>query len=472
MNAFNLIDGMDGLAAGLGIVAAAGVGVSLLFRHQPGDVLMCLALAGACLGFLRHNFHPATVFMGDTGSMFIGCTIASLALGTSSKGTTMASIGVPILAVGVPMLDAGLAVWRRSVRSLLQNDGKASEPLLGIAKGDADHLHHRLIRLGLSQRQVALALYVFGLILSAVGVLSAVYREYAVGTMLVAFLVGTYVVVRHLAWIELWDSGSAVLKGFNRPNLKCRAVFVYPVVDVVAMAIALAIALGLAEPGPVKHAWTRAAPYAIGLPFLLLVLSRSYSRVWSMARVSEYAFTGGAVMVGILLWLGGGMVVNDHTLRRQVVVALLYLGMALTLVVGSRAFVRIVQDLMSWMSKRGAGTLGFRRMLLVGAGVEVLLFLKEASFLYDRAARISIVGLVDNDPTLRGRWVHGYRVLGGLEQLASIMESTSADEIVITGRIDAGRVDQIRLIAKGRGAVVRQWMISLQTLPPPGEPFN
>lgn len=464
MNAFNLIDGMDGLAAGLGVVAATGVGVSLLFRHQPGDVLMCLALAGACLGFLRHNFHPATVFMGDTGSMFIGGTIAAMALGTSSKGTAMASIGVPILAVGVPMLDAGIAVWRRSVRSWLRNEGADSEPLWGIAKGDTDHLHHRLIRRGFSQRQVALALYVFGFILSAVGVLSAVYREYAVGTMLVAFLIGAYVVVRHLAWIELWDSGSAVLQGLNRPNFNSRAVLVYPVVDVVAMGLALAFAMVLAEPVSVKHAWMRAAPYAIGLPFVLLVLSRSYSRVWSMARVSEYAFTGSAVVAGIILWLGGGMVVDDRSLRQQVVVALLYLGMALTFVVGARAFVRIVQDLMSWMSRRGTGKLGYRRMLLVGAGPEGLLFLKESSMLYDRAVRVAIVGLVDDDPTLRGRWVHGYRVLGGIDQLASIVESTRADEIVITGRIDADLVDQIRLIAKARGAVVRQWVISLQTV--------
>lgn len=473
MNAFNLIDGMDGLAAGLGVVAASGIGVSLLFRHHPGDVLMCLALAGVCLGFLWHNFHPATVFMGDTGSMFIGCTIAALALGTSSKGTAIASIGVPILAVGVPILDAGLAVWRRSVRSFLRDDGADSEPLWGIAKGDSEHLHHRLIRRGFSQRQVALLLYVLGVILSAVGILSAVYREYAVGTILVAFLVGAYVVVRHLAWIELWDSGSAVLQRFNRPNLKSRAVLIYPVVDVVAMGLSLALVMGLTESlgvsGAVKHAWMRAAPFAIGLPFVLLVLSRSYSRVWSMARVSEYALTGGAVVGGILLWLGGELVADNRMMRHHIVVALLYLGMAVTLVVGARAFVRIVQDLMSWKSRLGLGKSGARRTLLIGAGPECLLFLTEISILYGQTDRIIIVGIVDEDPALRGRWVHGYRVLGDLEQLARIMELTAADEIVITGRLNDGLVAKITYLALSRGKEVRRWTTSLQSLATTGQ---
>jgi UDP-N-acetylmuramyl pentapeptide phosphotransferase/UDP-N-acetylglucosamine-1-phosphate transferase len=474
MNAFNLIDGMDGLAAGLGIVAAAGVGMSLAFRRHPGDVLMCLALAGACLGFLRHNFHPATVFLGDTGSMFIGCTIAALALGTSSKGTAMASIGVPLLAAGVPLLDAGLAVWRRSVRASVRKEGRSSAGLWGLATGDAEHLHHRLLRQGMSQRKVAVVLYLFGAFLSVAGVLSAVFRDYALGTLLVAFLVGTYVVVRHLAWIELWDSGAAVMQRLNRPSLRSRALLVYPVVDVLAMGIALAVVVGLTVPGSVhgstlKHAWMKAAPLAVGFPFLLLVLSRAYSRVWSMARVSEYALAGGAVVTGVLGWMAVSLLTDTRGLRNLLVANFLYMGMAVTLIVGSRAFVRIVQDLMSWLSRPRADRAGVRRMLLVGAGSECLLFLKESSFLYDRATKIGIAGLIDEDAGLWGRWVHGHRVLGGLEQIDSILKSTNVDEIVILGKLDPVHGDRIIQAARPFGIVVRQWTTSLITLVPESE---
>ncbi len=464
MNAFNLIDGMDGLAAGLGIIAAMGVGVSLAFRHHPNDVMVCMALAGACAGFLRHNFYPAKVFMGDTGSMLIGCAIAALALGSSSKGMAMASVGVPILAVGVPILDAGLAVWRRSVRSWMQDTASAGT-VKDIATADAEHLHHRLLRQGWSQRQVAVGLYMFGGILSALGVVSSVYREYALGVIMVTFLVGTYVVVRHLAWIELWDSGAAVMRRVKRRGPKNRAVLVYPLLDLMAMSVTLVLAFGLVagEAGTIKSQWERAAPWAIGLPFLALIASRSYGRVWSMARVSEYALTGLAVIAGILLWMAGSVTFYGHG-RTLMEVAFLYMGLAVPLVVGMRAFVRVVQDMMAWKSRFSAGKQQGRRVLLVGVGADCLLFLKEVSLLYDDTHRIIVVGMVDEDAALWGRWVHGYRVLGGLESLDAILKSTAADELVVFGKVEHSLIARIMDVARPRGLVVRQWTTSFRTL--------
>lgn len=465
MNAFNLIDGMDGLAAGLGVVAAAGLGLSLAFRHQPNDVLLCLALAGACVGFLRHNFHPATVFMGDTGSMFIGCTIAAVALGTSSKGTAMASIWVPILAVGVPILDAGLAVWRRSVRSLLQN-GNGKELAGSIAVADKEHLHHRLLRRGWSQRQVAVALYGLGAVLCVAGVISAAYREYALGVILVTFLAGTYVVVRHLAWIELRDSGAAVLKRLQRRGPRSQAVIVYPVLDLIVMAIALALSLGLAgvKGGALREEWELAVPWAIGLPFLALVASKAYSRVWSMARVSEYVLTGMAAGAGILLWLAGALTFCHHPGRYCVMAGVIYMGISVPLIVGARAFVRVVQDLMAWKSRLSSERLHGRRVLLVGVGADCLLFLKESSLLQGDDGRMVVAGMVDDDVGLWGRWVHGYRVLGGLDSLEDIVQATGAGELVVLGKSDPVALSRILGIARVHNLVVRQWATSCATL--------
>lgn len=468
MNAFNLIDGMDGLAAGLGVVAACGLGLSLLYRHFPGDVLVCLALAGACVGFLHHNFHPAKMFMGDTGSMFLGVTVASIALGTTSKGTAMASVGVAILAVGVPILDAGLAVWRRSVRFLLRPEGAEPEPLWGLAMGDDEHLHHRLLRRGLSQRQVAVVLYAFGAFLGGVGVLSSVQREYALGTLFMAFLVGVYVVVRHLAWIELWDTGVAVLNRVDRRRPRGWAVLLYPVLDVLIMAVSLAIALVLADgtgrPGGLRKEWAMAAPWVIGIPFVLLVASRSYSRVWSRARVSEYALTGLAVFGGILISFCATIFFCEHPLRQCLTAGFLYLGMAVPGVAASRAFFRVVQDVMAWKSRIARESAACRRVLLVGAGPECQLFLKEASLQHDAAQRMRVVGLLDEDPGLRGRWVYGYRVLGGLDFLELAVKSTRAGEICIVDRLGADEVAAILAVAEKRGLSVRQWQTSLQTL--------
>ena len=466
MNAFNLIDGMDGLAAGLAVVAAMGVAASLLFRHEPGDVLMLLGLAGACIGFLRYNFHPASVFLGDTGSMFLGCTLAAVALGTSSKATTMASLGVPILAAGVPVLDAGLAIWRRSARAFLSEGARTTAWPLAVA--DKEHLHHRLIRRGFSQRRVAVVLYGLGIVLSAVGVLMAAYRQYALGLMLLAFLLGAYVLIRHLAWIELWDSGAAVLQGVSRPNWQSRALYVYPLIDVGVMASCLALALALVSGMPgLKHAWVTLAPQAIGIPFALLVLSRAYSRVWSLARVSEHALTGLTVAAGILLELGLRLFVAPAMVRQQVLTSLVYLGMSVPLIVGARGFVRIVQDAMGWMSRFAADRVPARRVLLVGAGPWTTLFLKERSILNDPAARMVVVGLLDDDPGLRGRWVHGYRVIGNTECLPTVLDGGHVDVVVIVSQLEAVQVERIIALAQPYRVTVLQWVTHLRTLAAP-----
>lgn len=468
MNAFNLIDGMDGLAAGLAVVAAVGVGASLLFRHQPGDVLVMLALAGAALGFLRHNFHPASVFLGDAGSLFLGYALAALALGTSSKGTAMAGIGVTVLAAGVPVLDTGLAIWRRSARALFRPNAGGAGRGWGVAAGDAEHLHHRLISRGLSQQSVAAILYTFGGVLAAVGVISAARGESALGVLVIAFMIGTYIVIRHLAWIEVWDSGLAVLQEVNHPSWRSRAMLAYPVVDIALLAGSFALAIALAAPlgwvWSVKRAWFDAAPYAVGFPFIMLVLSRAYSRVWSLARVSEYAFAGCAVAAGIVLSLGVRLVIGGQPVRYHVVEALLHMGLAAPAVVGTRAFPRMVQDMMSTLSRFGAGRAPARRVLLVGPGTECVLYLRERSAADEEPGRATIAGLVVDDPALRGRWVHGYRVLGSLDELAAVLDGGRVDQVVVAGRLPQAALRGVAGAAAARGIPCRQWTTAMRTL--------
>lgn len=146
-NLLNLIDGLDGLAAGI----AAIVGLTLFFAcYQAGQVhsaLLVAALAGATLGFLPHNFNPAKIIMGDAGALFLGYTIAVISVEGPIKGATAVAFFVPVLALGVPILDAGFAVWRRMAR------GRS------VVVADREHLHHRLLNMGFTQRQAVLLMY-------------------------------------------------------------------------------------------------------------------------------------------------------------------------------------------------------------------------------------------------------------------------------------------------------------------------
>jgi len=418
MNAFNLIDGVDGLATGIALIAATGIGLSLIFRGAPGDVLLFLGLAGACLGFLRYNFYPASVFLGDTGSLFLGFTLAALSVSTHSKTSFMAGVGVPLLAVGVPLFDTLLAIWRRSMRHVLNRKTEGLNHL-GLEQADSDHLHHRLLRKGRGQGQVAWMLYMATAALVLVGILASVFHDRALGILVLAFLLAAYTVVRHLAGIELRESGKVVLQGLSRPVRRNRTLLFYLIGDVLILNVVLLLVLklwiltGFSEVMTLKISWLQQAPVDVVLPFICLVLFRSYSRVWYLARVSEYAATGLAVV------LGYGLAFGLHLLGPQaprqtmfwICYYLMMAGLAAPLIMLTRAAVRIVQDLMQWRPRSG-DLPHISRALIYGAGFRTVLFLRQLSFLAGERVPARIVGLVSDDSAIKGHYVHGIRVLG------------------------------------------------------------
>lgn len=154
-NAFNLIDGIDGLAAGAGLFAAFVMVIVSLSLYNPFVTVMALALAGALIGFLRYNFNPASIFLGDSGSLFMGFMLAALSVQGTQKASTVVAIMIPLLAFGVPMVDTGFTMVRRFI---------SRKPLF---EGDREHIHHMLLARGWSQRRVAFVLYgvcgIFGL---------------------------------------------------------------------------------------------------------------------------------------------------------------------------------------------------------------------------------------------------------------------------------------------------------------------
>jgi UDP-GlcNAc:undecaprenyl-phosphate GlcNAc-1-phosphate transferase len=158
VNALNLIDGLDGLASGLALESLVVVALCAWHRDDPALALFALCLAGSVGGFLVHNFHPATIFMGDSGSMFLGYVLAVSTAWTSQKAATLVGTVLPALALGLPLLDTSMAVVRRALRGQT------------ILRGDLDHIHHRLLARGLGQKRSVLLLYAVGLLFNALAV--------------------------------------------------------------------------------------------------------------------------------------------------------------------------------------------------------------------------------------------------------------------------------------------------------------
>ena len=158
-NAVNLIDGLDGLAAGTSIIAAATMAISGYATGQTEMASMALMLIGASLGFLKYNFHPAKIFMGDTGSMFLGYNLSVLAIMGFTKSFTVLSLVTPILVLAIPILDTLFAIIRRKMNN---------KP---IFKPDKNHLHHCLLNYGFSHRNTVLIIYAVSAVLALCGLI-------------------------------------------------------------------------------------------------------------------------------------------------------------------------------------------------------------------------------------------------------------------------------------------------------------
>jgi UDP-GlcNAc:undecaprenyl-phosphate GlcNAc-1-phosphate transferase len=190
-NAFNLIDGTDGVASGIGLFATLTMCVAALLGHGFGLVLATAPLAGALLGFLRYNFNPASVFLGDAGSLWIGFVLGCYGVMWSQKSATMLGMTAPLMALSIPLLDTALAVVRRFLRH---------RPIFSADRG---HIHHRLLDRGLTPRRVALLLYgASGLAACFALLQNAVHREYG-GVIIILFCAAAWSGVQCLGYQEL-----------------------------------------------------------------------------------------------------------------------------------------------------------------------------------------------------------------------------------------------------------------------------
>ncbi len=205
-NAFNLIDGLDGLAAGSAVFSTIVVFVMSLIVPNPLVAFFAIALAGATLGFLRFNFHPATIFLGDSGSLFIGFMLAALALAGSQKAPTIVAVAIPIVSLGFPILDVALAVTRRFL---------SGKPLFA---GDKSHIHHKLVRRGLSQRNVVLILYA---VTAGFGFLSLLLLEQrrAIALVLAVTGIGIFLGVQQLRYQEFAELLSVLQRVTRRRQI-------------------------------------------------------------------------------------------------------------------------------------------------------------------------------------------------------------------------------------------------------------
>ena len=176
INAINLLDGLDGLAAGISAIASFFIFLSAVDQHTYIVAFLAFALTGACVGFLPFNFYPARIFMGNPGSMFLGLMLSAISIRSFQKSSTVITLFIPVIALGVPIIDTLLAIVRRLSKKK------------HIFQADKEHIHHKLLFREESQRRVVLSLYFlsicFGLIALSFRGIKGIYAVIALGVVI------------------------------------------------------------------------------------------------------------------------------------------------------------------------------------------------------------------------------------------------------------------------------------------------
>ncbi len=434
-NAFNLLDNMDGLAAGVALIA----GTFLLLTHamnggggelSPPFLILCSVYVGALLGFLIYNFNPASIFMGDAGSLFLGFIMASLTMvgggGESiggSVGKVLSVIAIPILILFIPILDTGFVSF---MRKLFRRP---------ISQGGRDHSSHRLVAIGFSERMAVLVLYGFSV---ASGLIALAVNAMSVGIILVLILfyllfVGFFWI--YLARVKVYEGRSILSEETAGTFTPILIQFTYRrrlfevILDLILISAAYYTAYLLRFEGPVYYLigedfrfFLNSLPIVVACQIFCFYVLGIYRGIWEATGLSDLidyikAVTLGTVLSMLILLF----IYRFESFSRAVFI--IYWIILLVLISLSRLSFRLVDEGVKKGKQKG------KPVLIYGAGTGGRMAAKEIE--NNPSLGLVIVGFLDDNPRKFKKKIMGYPVLGGRGELEKVVRKKGVQGILV-----------------------------------------
>jgi UDP-GlcNAc:undecaprenyl-phosphate/decaprenyl-phosphate GlcNAc-1-phosphate transferase len=455
-NALNLLDNMDGLAAGIAVIGSAFLALNFLTTGQLTEALMMMTFAGALLGFLVYNSNPASIFMGDCGSLFIGFFLASSALVNVAGGRSrslLPVLAVPILVLFIPIFDTTF------VTILRKASGRAA------SQGGRDHTSHRLVALGMSEQRAVWMLYGFA---ALSGILALLVQRMKLDVSLAAIagftilltLLGVY-----LAGVKVYDQSE------EAQALKDKSLYTFLVdvsykrrifevlLDVVLIVLAYwsayAIKFGAFSGSQAWNLFLRTVPVLVFVKMATFLAIGVYRGLWRYTGLDDLiVFVKAVVLSSVISVLVLLFAFRFEGFSRAAfvldgILMLLFLG-------GSRMAFRLFRQLLP-NSKVAEG----RRVFIYGAGDGGELLLRELQ--NNRELRYTPVGFLDDDPAKKGKLIHGLKVFAANGDLTQVCRDLGADELIISSaKVSEERVQEIATTCQAEDISVKRMKITIE----------
>jgi UDP-GlcNAc:undecaprenyl-phosphate/decaprenyl-phosphate GlcNAc-1-phosphate transferase len=460
-NAFNLLDNMDGLCAGIALI----VGAALLIDLLPGaagtrafsEAQYLAILLGATGGFLVYNLHPASIFMGDSGSLLLGFSFAAVTLSSGrqvpGRSDILSIVAVPALVLLIPIFDTTLVTLSRWF-----SGRRASQ-------GGRDHSSHRLVAIGLSERRAVLLLWLLAAIGGTLGVTIDYFKQsYSAMAAALAFLLGMILFAAYLGGIRVYDdTDSRVKQGAFTPIVvefmyKRRVAEVFLDFCLAALCYYTAYRLRFEDP---EEFMKNFPTFRVSLPVVLasqmiaFFIVGVYRGVWRHFGMMDSLVVARGVLFGTIGAQLFILYVYHYFAYSRTVFAIyaVLLLMAATL---SRASFRLVAEFAQRQRQSG------RRVVIYGAGDAGGLVIREV---LASDSDVRILGFVDDDPRKAGIRVMGYPVLGGHSALGVLVKAASVDAVVVSARHMAPeRLNNLEVLCSGHGVQLSRLRVGLEPI--------
>jgi len=463
-NAFNLVDGLDGLAAGLASIAAGTCAAIFLLRGDAQDAMLLVILVGALAGFLRYNFNPARIFLGDSGSLLIGYVLAVMAITGSQKGATVMAVIVPLLVFGLPILDTLLSMARRFVGGLRMIEpykAPLKQRVLATKRmfeADQGHIHHRLIALGFSHRNAVLTMYAIALGLSLMALISVLAQFRNAGIILLAVGLATYIGIRKLGYEEIIFLRTGTLLRWYE-QLAFNRLFFLGFVDLILITAAYWLSFVLKYEFQwgleVKIWYLGAFPIVLLIQLGVFTVFGLYRGVWRATGIGDLLRVLFAVVTAFTL----SYTVVLLSVPPSGVIPFFCINLLVLAVLtgGARCMYRVLDYTNQRENSAGSGA------LIYGAGRGGQQVLRE--LLQNAELGLRPIGFLDDDPSLQQRTVNRVPVLGASSDLSVILESRPVASVVIASdKIRGDRLQNVLCLCEERHISVLHAHLKLEPI--------